>query len=151
MTIGEICTRTVIIASRETLITEGARLMRERHTGDIIVTDEIGGVRIPVGIVTDRDLVMEVLAQEVPPEKVSLGDIMTLSPAIAKERDGIFETIQRMRSVGARRMPIVDDSGALVGIISLDDLIELIADELRALVGLMREERRREIETRTLA
>ncbi|HVW84174.1 MAG TPA: CBS domain-containing protein [Bryobacteraceae bacterium] len=148
MTVGEICTRTVIIAPRETSVREAAKLMRERHTGDIVVADEFEGKRIPVGIVTDRDIVVEVLAEHLNPDQLSVGDIMTGTMVTARERDGIFETIALMRGDGVRRMPIVDASGALVGIVSLDDILELLAEELGDLVGLIRQERRKEIEAR---
>ena len=139
------------MASRSTSIVEGARLMREGHTGSIIVCDMIGGLRRPVGIVSDHDLVIEILAQEAPAEQVSLGDIMTLCPSSARENGEIFETLQRMRSLGLRRMPVLDDNGALVGLIALENLIELIEEELEALVALLREERRREMEIRAFA
>jgi len=148
MTIGEVCTRTVIVAPRQTSVYEGAALMRQRHAGDIVVTDDLAGKRIPVGIVTDRDLVIEVLAQNLNPEGFTLGEIMSPAPTTGRERDGVFETIQLMRSEGVRRLPVVDQAGALVGIVTMDDLVELLAEELGALVGVMREGRRREIEGR---
>lgn len=148
MIVGEICTRTVIVAPRGTSVREAAKLMRERHTGDIVVTDESDGRRIPAGIVTDRDVVVEVVAERLNPDDLLVNDIMTASLVTARERDGIFETIALMRSEGVRRMPIVDVSGALVGIVSLDDLLELMAEELGDLVSLIRQGRRKEIETR---
>jgi CBS domain-containing protein len=148
MVIGELCTRKVIIASRNTSISEAAKLMREHHAGDIVVTEESGGNVVPIGIVTDRDMVMEILAQEVSPAGLSVGDVMTEGLVTANSRDGVFETIQLMRTEGIRRAPIVDDTGALIGIVSLDDLVELLAEELGNLASLLRQERRREIEAR---
>lgn len=148
MVIGELCTRKVIIASRNTPVGEAAKLMREHHAGDIVVTEESGAKVVPIGIVTDRDIVMAIVARELSPEGLSVGDIMTGGLVTAKARDGVFETIQLMRTEGIRRAPIVDDTGALVGIVSLDDLLELLAEELGNLAGLLRQERRREIEVR---
>lgn len=122
--------------------------MREHHAGDIVVTEESGAKVVPIGIVTDRDIVMAIVARELSPEGLSVGDIMTGGLVTAKARDGVFETIQLMRTEGIRRAPIVDDTGALVGIVSLDDLLELLAEELGNLAGLLRQERRREIEVR---
>ncbi|MDE3195598.1 MAG: CBS domain-containing protein [Acidobacteriota bacterium] len=148
MTLGEICTRRAIIAPRETLVGDIARLMRERHTGDVVITETHEGRRVPVGIVTDRDLVMEVLAQNCSPAELSAADIMDGTLVSGKESDGIFETIQLMRSARVRRLPVVDATGALVGVVSLDDLLELLAEELGDLVTLIRQERRKEVETR---
>jgi len=148
MDIGELCTRKVIIASRNTSIGKAAKLMREHHAGDIVVTEESGGKVVPIGIVTDRDIVIGILARELSPEGLSVGDIMAEGLVTAKSRDGVFETIQLMRTEGIRRAPIVDATGALVGIVSLDDLLELLAEELGNLASLLRQERRREIEVR---
>jgi len=144
MTVGEICTRKVIIASRDTSICEAARLMREYHAGDLVVTDELGDKRTPVGIVTDRDIVIEVLAEGLNPQGLTVGEIMADSVVTVNERDSVFEALRVMRSEGIRRAPIVDGSGALIGIVSLDDLLELIAEEVGDLASLIREERRKE-------
>ena len=148
MLVGEICTRKVIVASRRTSIYEAARLMREHHTGDVVVTDDFDGRRIPVGIVTDRDIVVEVLAQELNPAGLTLGEVMTATLVTAKEADGVFETIRLMRAEAVRRLPIVDSGGSLVGIVSLDDVVELMAEELGDLATLIRQEQRKEVQVR---
>lgn len=144
MTIGEICTRRVVIASRDTSIYDAAKLMREYHAGDLVVTDELGDKRTPIGIVTDRDIVIEILAEGLNPGGLTVGDIMTGSLVTVNEHDSIFEALRLMRSEGIRRTPIVDSAGALIGIVSLDDMLELIAEELGDLASLIREERRNE-------
>lgn len=148
MNIGEICTRRVVIAQRGTSIRDVAGLMREQHTGDIVVTEEAGGRQMPIGILTDRDLVIEILAEGLNPAELTAGEVMTENPVTAREGDGIFETVQLMRSAGVRRAPIVEASGALVGIVSLDDILEVMAEELGNLMNLLRQERRKEVETR---
>jgi signal-transduction protein with cAMP-binding, CBS, and nucleotidyltransferase domain len=148
MNIGEICTRRVVIAQRGTSIRDVAGLMREQHTGDIVVTEEAGGRQVPIGILTDRDLVIEILAEGLNPAELTAGEVMTENPVTAREGDGIFETVQLMRSAGVRRAPIVEASGALVGIVSLDDILEVMAEELGNLMNLLRQERRKEVETR---
>jgi CBS domain-containing protein len=148
MNIGEICTRRVIIAPRETSLRDAAKLMREEHTGDIVITEQVGDRRSPIGILTDRDLVIEILAEDVTPAGLTVGDVMTENPVTAREGDGIFETIQLMRAEGVRRVPVVDRSGSLVGIVSLDDFLEILAEEFGNLTTLIRQERRREVETR---
>ena len=144
MTIGEVCTRKVIVASRGTSIYEAARLMREHHTGDLVVIEEFGSKQAPVGIVTDRDIVIEILAEGFSPEGLSVGEIMTDHLVTVREGDSVFEALRLIRTEGVRRAPIVDAAGALIGIVSLDDLLELIAEELGDLASLVREERRNE-------
>lgn len=144
MTIGGICTRKVVIGARDTSLYEAAKLMREHHAGDLVVTDARGDKRTPVGIVTDRDIVIAVLAEGLNPEGLTVGEIMTAGLVTVNENDGVFEALRLMRCEGVRRAPIVDDAGALIGIVALDDLLELIAEELGDLASLIREERRKE-------
>ncbi len=144
MPVSEICNREVVIAKRDDTILEAARLMRQHHVGDVLVVDDSGGKRIPVGIVTDRDLVVEIIATELDPAAITVGDIMVPELSVVKEDTGVFESIQYMRAIGVRRMPVVDDSGGLVGILTLDDLLELLADELSFLAKLVKHEQDKE-------
>jgi CBS domain-containing protein len=149
MPIAEICTGDVVVASRETPITEAAKLMRRFHVGDIVVTEEKKGRQVPVGIVTDRDIVIEVLAEDLNCGGLTVGDIMGRDLITVRDCDGIFETIRLMRSKATRRVPVVNDEGALVGIVSVDDLIQLLADELSDLAKLVSRQQHREAATRT--
>jgi CBS domain-containing protein len=144
MTIGDICIRDTIYTTRTSSIVEAAQLMRDHHVGDLVVVDEQAGRRRPVGILTDRDLVVEVLAKEVDVAAVTVGDVMSNELVTARETDGLYETMQRMRARGVRRVPVVDSGGALVGIVSVDDLLDLLADELTALTRLVSREQARE-------
>jgi CBS domain-containing protein len=148
MPVGEIAIRQVVIASRETSVSEVAKLMRQHHVGDVVVTDQTGGKCVPVGIVTDRDIVLEVLAQELDASRLAIGDIMAPDLITVSDHEGVFQTIKVMRANGARRAPVVDGAGALIGIVSLDDLIELLADELGDLSKLISREQKREAEKR---
>lgn len=144
MTIGEICNRETIFVTRETSINEAARLMREKHVGDLIVVEEKGVRRMPVGIVTDRDLVIEILAKDVAPGSVTVGDVMNADLLTAQEGDDTYLTMQRMRAKGVRRLPVVDAGGTLVGIVTIDDFLDLLASELTALARLVSKEQQRE-------
>jgi len=148
MPISEICNREVVIVQSGNTIIEAAQLMRQHHVGDVLVVEERGGVQVPVGIVTDRDLVVEIIAQELDPATITVGDIMALELDIVKENAGMSETIEYMRAKGVRRMPVVNDSGGLVGILTLDDLLELMAEELLALARLVKYEQRKETMSR---
>jgi CBS domain-containing protein len=149
MTVGEICNRDVVIIGKEATIPEAAKLMREHHVGNLLVVEDRRGQRVPIGIVTDRDLVVEVLALGVSLDSVAVVDVMTMDLVTARENDGIWETLQRMRTRGVRRMPVVNDQDGLVGILAVDDLLELLADELSALAKVGNREQQREKETRT--
>lgn len=144
MTIGTICNREVVVARKDTAIQEAAQLMRQYHVGDLVVVDERGAARIPVGILTDRDLVVEVLAAGLAPDTVTAGDIMTTDIVSGHEGDSIWATLQRMRAKGIRRLPVVDGAGGLVGILTMDDLLELFASELADLAKIVGHEQDRE-------
>ena len=148
MPIGEICNREVIIVQRDDTVLQAAKLMRQHHVGDLLIVEERGGRRVPVGIVTDRDLVVEIIAPELDSTVITVGDIMVTKLATMKESNGVFEAIQYMRSKGIRRLPVVDDDGGLVGIVTLDDLLVLLADELGALARLVDREQKNEAGSR---
>ncbi|WP_333841186.1 CBS domain-containing protein [Pelomicrobium sp.] len=148
MDVGEICTREVVIATRNTTVVEAARLMREYHVGDLVVVDESEGRRVPVGIVTDRDIVVGVLALGLDPAVLTVGDIMGSDLVTAAEDDDVYETLQIMRTRGVRRVPVVNTAGALVGIVALDDILEIFAEELDAAVKVVAREQANESQRR---
>jgi CBS domain-containing protein len=127
----------------ETTVT--ARLMRHHHVGTLVVVEEMnGGRRVPVGIVTDRDAVVEVMATGLDPNTITVGDIMEQELVTARESEGVLETMQIMRYKGVRRLPIVDKDGQLVGIVSFDDLLEILAEQLGELAKIVAREQSRE-------
>ena len=130
MRIGEICTREVVYCGRDASVTEVAQLMRNHHVGDLIVADTRDGMLVPVGIVTDRELVVRVLAEGVAPDVLTAGDLMTRRLVTAAESEPVHEAIERMRAEGVRRLPVVGADGTLVGILSADDITEFLAEEL---------------------
>jgi CBS domain-containing protein len=147
MPIGDVCVRDVVIASKGTTIQEAAQLMRQHHVGNVVIVEE-NGRRIPVGIVTDRDIVVSVIATTLDPAVFTLGDLVTEPAVTIHEDQGIFETIQQMRINGIRRMPIVDRDGSLVGIVSVDDLVQLLSEEMGELARLISKEQMREVQTK---
>jgi len=144
MSIGKVCNRETVIARAEDTIVEVSKLMRRHHVGDVVVIEPGEGGNVPIGILTDRDLVMEILAQDLSPDAVTVGDIMSEEIVTAREDDSIWDTLQRMRIKGVRRVPVVDARGGLVGILALDDLLELLAGELADLAKIVRREEGRE-------
>jgi CBS domain-containing protein len=148
MPIGEVCTREVVFAERETSLREAAKLMRRYHVGDLVIADSRDGQRFPVGIVTDRDIVVEVIAKDVNVDNFTVGDLMSRGLVTAWEDDGVYDTIRLMRANSVRRVPIVDGLGALVGLVSMDDLIELLAEEITELARIAPREREVEASAR---
>jgi len=144
MTIGKVCNREVVFVHQQASIPEAARLMREYHVGDLVVIKEKTGKRVPVGIITDRDIVLEVIAEGVDMDDVSVGDIMSDKLVTARESDGLPETIKLMRAKGIRRLPVVNDDNELVGILSVDDLIDLFSEQIVDLARLIAREQGRE-------
>jgi CBS domain-containing protein len=148
MAVGEICNREVVVTEKTVSVVEAAQLMRTHHVGDLIVVEEKGGRKLPVGIVTDRDIVVEVVAAAVNPEALKVGDIMGAEMATVLESEGLFEALRYMRDKGVRRMPVVDNSGGLAGILTLDDVLSLLAEEMTELAKLVSHERQREANIR---
>ncbi len=151
MSIGEICNRDVVFTVKSSTVQEAAQLMRQHHVGSLVVVDEGSEPPVPVGLVTDRDLVVELVAENVPVDRVSIGDVMSDTEESAREDEGEWDVLRRMRQKGVRRMPIVNTDGALAGIVTMDDAVDLLAEELSDLAKLMGRERQREQETRNRA
>lgn len=133
MTVGKFCNREVIIAEKDSNIVEIAKLMRRHHVGDVVIVSSEGGRTKPIGILTDRDIVIELIACDVALDSVSVGDVMSFELVTAREGDSIWDTLQHMRAKGIRRVPVVNDVDELQGILSIDDLLELFAEELNLL------------------
>jgi CBS domain-containing protein len=133
MQVGEICTRDIVFCDRCSSVVEIARLMRNHHVGDIIVSERRDSGLVPVGVVTDRDLAIEVLAQEVDPRKLSAGDLIDRELVTVAETDAVYNAIWLMRSKGVRRLPVVNQQGLLIGVLTADDVIEFLAEELSEL------------------
>ncbi len=148
MNAGEICSRTVVVAESSTPVQQAAKLMRDHHIGALVVTEGDAGARRPIGIVTDRDMVVEVVAANVDYRMLTVGEIMSERPATLKETAGLFEIIAQMRNGGVRRLVVADANEHLLGIVAMDDLIPVLAEELSALAQAIRVEQRREAHTR---
>lgn len=148
MNIGQICNREVVVAYRTTPVPEAARLMREHHVGSLVVVIDRQSERVPVGILTDRDLTVGVIAEGLDPKTLMVGEVISEEIVTAREQDGLLDVLRLMRSRGVRRLPVVTRSGALVGIVTIDDLLELVAEELDDFVAIVGRERVRETRSR---
>jgi CBS domain-containing protein len=136
MQVSELCRDSVTVVRRDSPVLEAAQLMRRYHIGTVVVIDVVSGAQVPVGILTDRDIVVGVVAMDLNPRDLTAGDIMTESLVIVPENCDVFDAIAMMRKGGVRRMPVVDAEGGLTGIVSLDDLLPVVAQELADLARL---------------
>ena len=136
MRISEICHRDVVSIGRDASILEAARKMRAHHVGDVIVTESAEGIDRPIGVLTDRDIVVELIAKELSFDSVSVADVMSLTMATAKHDADVFETLRFMGIKGVRRIPVIDSNGALFGILSIDDIMAVLTKELSFLADI---------------
>ena len=148
MLLGEICMRHVVSVERNTSVQEVARLMRLHHVGDVIVVDISARGTTPVGIVTDRDIVVQIIATGLDPARLTAGDLMAVDLVTAPEDQGLFETVEQMQRQGVRRLPVVDKLGCLVGVIAVDDLLEFFSIQFASLAKVAVKERVHELHAR---
>ena len=150
MRVNEICSRAVSHVRRDVSILEAAHRMREEHVGDLIVVDEKEGRRVPVGVLTDRDMVVGILARDADHVKLlDVGDVMVGGSLVtAYEEEDLAPVLRRMRTFGVRRLPVVDAEGSLTGVLSVDDVIPALSDEMADLAALVSGQAAREPERR---
>lgn len=144
MSVGKVCSRIVTVVRREESVMAAARLMREQHVGNVVVVEPEGEANRPVGILTDRDIVVELVAKELDLNVVTVGDAMSFELFTLREDMDLLEAMGEMRSHAVRRAPVVNDRGMLVGIISIDDVLGVLAELLKELSCLVNKEQRRE-------
>jgi CBS domain-containing protein len=136
MPIQRILRRSVKTLPPGTSCAEAARLLRDEEVGCVVVTD----AGRPVGIVTDRDLVVRVMAAGRDPDRLALRDVMSGEPVFLGDARSIDAVIGTMREQGVRRIPVMDEAGELEGIVTLDDLLVLLAEQLGGLAETVRQE-----------
>lgn len=144
MKVGDYSSKIVVSIYGGAQVAQAARLMRDQHVGFLVVHREGDDLRRPIGVLTDRDIVVAVIAGGVDPASVAVQDVMTREPVIARESDDLSDLLQATKLAGIRRAPVVDARGALVGIIAIDDAIAAIAGLMCDLAGSIKREQRQE-------
>ena len=134
MNAGEICNRVVVFATEEMSLKEAAALMRNEHVGSLVVVREADIGRIVIGMLTDRDIAVIAMAREFDPQTLRVADIMSSDLVSAREDESVNDVLALMRTHGVRRVPVTTDKGVLIGIVTLDDLLEVVAEEMRGFV-----------------
>ncbi|MCC7537647.1 MAG: CBS domain-containing protein [Deltaproteobacteria bacterium] len=150
MTVGDLCTREVVVTDGDLPIQDAARLMRDRHVGNVVLVERRpDGSAVPKGVITDRDLVVGVLALDL--EHIAglkVRDMVTAPVVTSKADVSLAEAIATMTANGVRRLPVVDSSGALVGILTADDVYEALAEQLSLVASVATYQQRRERRSR---
>ncbi|HJV51121.1 MULTISPECIES: CBS domain-containing protein [Oxalobacteraceae] len=148
MDIGEVCNRSVVFVTEEMSVKTGAQLMRDEHVGSLVVVREAPIGRVVTGIVTDRDIAVIAVARDFDPQSLRIADIMTADPVTARPSDSISDVLGIMRQRGIRRVPVTDEQSVLIGIVTLDDLLEVVAEEMQAFVQAITNAHKREVRVR---
>ena len=148
MNAGEICNREVVVAYRQMSLTQAAKLMRDHQVGSLVVVVDRLSERVPVGMLTDRDLTVAVIAKELDPRTLTVGEVMGTELFTVREQDSISEALRLMRERGVRRVPVLTRSGALAGLVTVDDLLDNVAEQLSDVVHAIERERVRETRVR---
>ena len=148
MDVGDICNRTVVFATEDMSVKEAAELMRNQHVGSLVVVKEANAGRIVVGMVTDRDIAIVAVARDFDPQTLRVADIMSVDPATVRPGHSVNDVLRLMRERGIRRVPVTTDSGVLIGIVTLDDLLEILAEEMQDFVQAITSGQKREARVR---
>lgn len=138
--VRDLAQRSVVTARAESTLVECAKLMRNEHVGSIVVVD----AGRPVGIVTDRDIVIEAVAVQLDPGTLTAGDVMNQQLATVRENDDLFDALARMREAGVRRLPVVDAQGTLSGLLAVDNVLEVLAEQVDGVVRVVKAEQTKE-------
>jgi len=131
MSLERFCREPVVTIQPTQSVRDAARLMRDRHVGAVLVVD---GDR-PIGIVTDRDIVMRAIIEGRDPNTTPVRDVMSGSLTVVGSDQKIDDAVVAIRTAGIRRLPIVNAAGKAIGIVTLDDLVVLMAGELNMVAG----------------
>ena len=148
MRIAEICTRDVVHVTADTSLRDAAEIMRNRHVGAVVVVEQPNGELVPVGILTDRDIVLSVLAPGIDIDALAVADVMTDNVATCRESDGLFDAIRVMRHRGVRRLPVLNAQAGLAGMVAADDIYGALGTHLQELSRALTREQVREMQTR---
>ncbi len=137
MSVGRICIREVDLAEPDEAVRIAARRMNSRNVGALMVLDKESR---PVGILTDRDLAIRVVGKGLDALETTVRDVMSKAPDSVREDTPIETALSRMRAGPFRRLPVVNGDGKLVGLVSLDDILDLLSEEFNEIGRLVRDE-----------
>jgi len=146
--VRDIAVRSPATVAADESIAQCAKRMHAEHVGCLVVVEKADGAQVPVGMLTDRDIAIEVVAFGLDPAVITAGDVMSEKPAVVEEDDDLLDALALMREHGSRRLPVTGSDGALVGIIAFDNLLEALAQQLDGMIGVLKAQQTRELRTR---
>ena len=130
MDVREVCKQVVVFVYRSMALNEAARLMRDHHVGSLVVVEERDAGKSPIGMLTDRDIAIGVVARDLDPRTLAVSEVMTTDVVSVRDDDSVLDVLALMRRRGVRRVPVVTRAGLLVGIVTLDDLLHIVVAQL---------------------
>lgn len=148
MNVGQIATKPVVTVAPAAPLQRAAELMCDRHVGSVVVTESLRDAPVVVGMITDRDVVRAQLERTADLSRLCVADVMRRDPLVLREQDPIAQAIRELQARGVRRAPVISASGTLTGVVSADDLIAQVAQELATLAQLLSQQQRRETASR---
>lgn len=137
MSVGEVCTREFVTLRKNESLGTAAKLMLDEHVGMVLVVDDPVGSPVPIGVVTDRDIVRCLVRNAGTLDALRVAEALTPEPLVLLEEDDVAQAIDRLRARGVRRAPVVDRHGVLIGVVSVDDLFAWLAAQLDQLARLI--------------
>jgi CBS domain-containing protein len=136
MSVGKICSRVVVTASPSESVLAVARRMKEQKVGTVVVVSEAAK---PLAILTDRDVVLRCVAAELSAKDTPVSAIMSREIKSVDESASIEQALRAMAGGGTRRLIVTGELGVLRGVLALDDVLELIAEEAESIGKLLRQ------------
>ncbi len=140
MDAGELCTRKTVIISEDKSVKTAAMLMKQYNVGSLVVVRPLNNHNIPVGIITDRDIILNVIADNKELESIKVHRIMSAPVITVQESTTLYEALMKMRYSGIRRVPVINEKGLLTGILSVDDILDNISKELNEITQIFKKE-----------
>ncbi len=148
MQLNSFCMLDVECCSPRATVLDAAHIMRRKHTGDLVVVDDDERKPAPLGIITDRDIVVEVLARGLDPATTTVGSVIRTPVVVADATEDSSQVLERMRAHGVRRIPVVGAGGKLMGIVTVDDLLKRLAADATLLTEVISQEQNHETRSR---
>jgi CBS domain-containing protein len=148
MILEKIAIKNVVTVPENASMLEAAKAMRDFHVGSVVVVDQRSSRKMPLGIVTDRDIVVSTSAFGIPPNSIQVKDVMSATLVVAKKNDSLNHIMNLMKEHGVKRIPITDTDGALFGIVSTHELMSLLSDEMGEMVKVTERQHQVEAERR---
>lgn len=145
MKLGSICNREVIVALKEETAANAITLMREHHVGELVIVEGVGSHVVPVGVLTDRDILISVINANLNPSDILIADIISYNLVTARFDSSIENGLKIMRTRGVRRLPVVGRNNELVGLVTLDDIVDLVSAKINDLAVLIHTEKQQEV------